>query len=95
MFDRAEITVKAGDGYIGWEEHAPFDAIIITAAAEEIPIPLVEQLGKNGRLVLPVNVLGGYQMLKLITKDEKGIVHKRDIIPVRFVPLVRGNDTTT
>lgn len=82
------ILRKAGDGYRGWPEHAPFDRIIITAAVPEIPAPLIEQLVLGGRLVLPVNVSGGHQMLQVITKTETGI-KKQDIAPVRFVPLVR------
>ena len=83
------IHVKAGDGYKGWKESAPFDAIIITAAAEEVPPPLIAQLKNGGRMVIHVNAGFGYQMLKVISKDEKGTVHKKDTIPVRFVPLVR------
>jgi len=84
------ITVRAGDGYIGWEEHAPFDAIIITAAAPEIPQPLFSQLKKGGRMVLPVNAGVGYQMLKVVTKNEQGDLRAVDTIPVRFVPFVRS-----
>ncbi len=83
------IKVKAGDGYKGWEEYAPFDAIIITAAAEEVPPPLIEQLREGGRMVVPVDVDFGYQMLKVISKGENGNIHEKDTIPVRFVPLVR------
>jgi protein-L-isoaspartate(D-aspartate) O-methyltransferase len=78
------IKVKTGDGYKGWEEYAPFDAIIVTAAPEEVPPPLLEQLKEGGRLVIP---LGEYfQELYLITK-EKGEIKKKSIIPVRFVPM--------
>jgi len=83
------VQVKAGDGYQGWKEQAPFDAIIITAAAEHIPSPLVEQLKEGGRMILPVDVLGGYQMLKVIRKKNDSSIHEEDVIPVRFVPLVR------
>ncbi len=78
------LVVKCGDGFIGWEEHAPFDGIIVTCAPEEIPPPLLEQLTIGGRLVIPV---GSYfQNLMLVTKDSTGIT-KRNIIPVRFVPM--------
>ena len=78
------IYVKSGDGYKGWPEHAPFDAIIITAAPTIIPEPLVEQLRVGGRLILP---LGDYsQDLFLITKNQDGITEQR-LLPVRFVPM--------
>jgi len=78
------VHVRAGDGYRGWPTEAPFDAIIVTAAAPKIPQPLVDQLKAGGRMVIPV---GEYsQDLLLITKDEDEIV-KKSIIPVRFVPM--------
>ena len=78
------IYVKSGDGYKGWPEHAPFDAIIITAAPTIIPEPLVEQLKVGGQLILP---LGDYsQDLFLITKNQDGITEQR-LLPVRFVPM--------
>lgn len=80
------VVVKCDDGYKGWEEHAPFDCIIITAAPEEIPMKLVEQLKVNGRMVVPVGKF--VQELLLITKTEKGFT-KEMIIPVRFVPMVK------
>ena len=78
------IKVKAGDGYLGWPDAAPFDGIIVTAAPPYVPQPLVEQLKVGGKLVIP----GGdiYQELQVYTKREKGIETK-DIIPVRFVPM--------
>lgn len=79
-------VVKCDDGYKGWEEHAPFDCIIITAAPEEIPQKLVEQLKVGGRMVVPVGKY--YQELVLITKTENGLT-KKAIIPVRFVPMVK------
>ncbi|HHI02264.1 MAG TPA: protein-L-isoaspartate O-methyltransferase, partial [candidate division Zixibacteria bacterium] len=75
---------RAGDGYKGWPEAAPFDAIMVTAAAPEIPQPLIDQLKIGGRMVIPVGE--GYQDLILITKNETGVVRK-SIIPVRFVPM--------
>ena len=80
------VVVKCADGYKGWPEHAPFDRIIITAAPEEVPQALVDQLKVNGRMVVPVGKT--YQELLLITKTEKGI-KKKSIIPVRFVPMVK------
>jgi protein-L-isoaspartate(D-aspartate) O-methyltransferase len=78
------IYVKSGDGYKGWPEHSPFDAIIITAAPTKIPQPLVEQLKIGGRMILP---LGEYsQELVLIEKSEDGI-RRKDLLPVRFVPM--------
>ena len=78
------ITVRFGDGYKGWKEHAPFDAVIVTAAPDHIPQPLVDQLKVGGRMVIPV---GDYfQELKLLTKTERGVKEK-NITPVRFVPM--------
>ncbi len=78
------VVVKAGDGYRGWPEHAPFDAIIVTAAPDHVPQPLVDQLGIGGRLVIPVGDWS--QRLILITKDESGVTRRRDL-PVIFVPM--------
>jgi protein-L-isoaspartate(D-aspartate) O-methyltransferase len=84
------VWVKAGDGYKGWKEHAPFDGIIVTCAPEEIPPLLLEQLSIGGRMVIPVGSY--YQELLLITKDLTGISKKR-IIPVRFVPMIKEQQT--
>ncbi|MFW5893920.1 MAG: protein-L-isoaspartate(D-aspartate) O-methyltransferase [Verrucomicrobiota bacterium] len=81
-----EVASKAGNGYFGWEEHAPFDAIIVTAAASHIPPPLVEQLKPDGRMVIPVGPVTQVQKLVLVTKED-GDVIKRPKMPVRFVPL--------
>jgi protein-L-isoaspartate(D-aspartate) O-methyltransferase len=78
------ITVRCADGYQGWKEHAPFDGVIVTAAPDHIPQPLVDQLKIGGRLVIPVGDL--FQELMVVTKTEKGI-KKENIIPVRFVPM--------
>ncbi len=78
------IRVKAGNGYLGWPEHAPFDAIIVTAAPDEIPSALVDQLALNGKMVIPVGT--GVQEMVIITRTERGVVEKRTI-PVRFVPM--------
>ena len=83
------VTVRHGDGYAGWPEMAPFDAIVVTAAAEKVPPPLLQQLGPGGRLVMPV---GGEssQALLLVQKDSAGEISSREILPVRFVPFLRG-----
>lgn len=81
------ILVKCGDGYLGWQEYAPFDAIIVTCAPEEIPQTLVEQLAEGGRMVVPVGSI--YQELMLIEK-ENNEVRKKGIIPVRFVPMIHA-----
>ena len=78
------VQVKAGDGYAGWPEAAPFDGIIVTAAAPKIPQPLIDQLKVGGRMVIPVGDFS--QELMLLTKDKDGII-KQDIFPVRFVPM--------
>ncbi|MBN2020402.1 MAG: protein-L-isoaspartate(D-aspartate) O-methyltransferase [Sedimentisphaerales bacterium] len=89
------VFVKAGDGYFGWEEKAPFDAIIGTAAAEKIPPPLIEQLKPTGRMILPYENEDGFQNLVVVTKDPNGSIHKETVLPVRFVPMtgkVRENE---
>jgi protein-L-isoaspartate(D-aspartate) O-methyltransferase len=81
------VSVRAGDGYLGWPDHAPFDGIIVTAAADEVPAPLVEQLKPGARLVIPVASPGGYQELLVIEKLPDGGTTSRSVLPVRFVPL--------
>jgi protein-L-isoaspartate(D-aspartate) O-methyltransferase len=81
------IHVRTGDGYLGWPEQAPFDRIMVTAAPDHIPQPLVDQLATGGRLVIPVGRAD--QDLLLITRTPQGVVQQRTI-PVRFVPLVRA-----
>ncbi len=81
-----KITVKCGDGYKGWPEHAPFDGIIVTCAPEEIPQPLIEQLKEGGRMVIPVGPESGIQYLYLLEKKE-GAIKRTTIWPVRFVPM--------
>jgi protein-L-isoaspartate(D-aspartate) O-methyltransferase len=82
----ANVHVRSGDGYAGWPEHAPFDAVIVTAAPDHIPQPLVDQLKVGGRIVVPVG--RGDQDLLVMTKTEKGL--REDArLPVRFVPLTR------
>ncbi len=83
------VQTKIGDGYAGWPEQAPFDGIIVTAAAPYVPEPLIEQLSPGGRMVIPVDKNRGAQDLLLIEKDADGKVKETRIIPVRFVPLTR------
>ena len=83
------IRAKIGDGYKGWPEYAPFDAIIVTCAPDHIPKPLIEQLKPKGRIVIPVGSQWGVQDLLLITKNKDGTLKQRPMMPVRFVPLTR------
>lgn len=85
--DYRNVRVKAGDGFFGWPEHGPFDAIIGTAAAGRIPGPLLEQLKPQGRMILPKEDRRGHQYLVLITKKADGSIHQREVLPVRFVPM--------
>lgn len=82
------VEVRCGDGALGWPEHAPYDAIIVTAAAPEIPPALVKQLGPRGRMIVPVGESFDSQQLVLIEKDRAGQVKRRNILDVAFVPLV-------
>ncbi len=86
------VTARVGDGYAGWPDHAPFDAILVTAAPEEIPEPLIEQLAVGGRMVIPVGAEYEVQILKVLTKTEDGLVIVSNVIPVRFVPLTRDEN---
>lgn len=81
------VTTTIGDGYYGWEEHAPYDAIIVTAAAGQIPPPLLKQLKPGGKMIIPVKSFYYVQYLILVSKDEKGDVTTRQTLPVMFVPL--------
>ncbi len=83
----ANIETRGGDGYYGWRGAAPFDAIVVTAAADHIPPPLVRQLKPGGRMVIPVGSRFMVQQLVLLKKDLKGGLSLRQILPVRFVPL--------
>ena len=83
------IRTRIGDGWAGWPEAAPFDAIIVTAAAETVPPPLLAQLKDGGRMVIPLGPAGGAQDLMLVTKRD-GRIETRPLIPVRFVPFVRA-----
>jgi protein-L-isoaspartate(D-aspartate) O-methyltransferase len=82
------VHVRHGDGYQGWPEQAPFDGIIVTAAPDHVPQPLVDQLGVGGRLVIPVGGQREMQFMTVITKTTTGVT-REETIPVRFVPLVR------
>jgi protein-L-isoaspartate(D-aspartate) O-methyltransferase len=84
----SDVVAKEGDGYYGWAEHAPFDGIVVTAAAGHIPPPLVEQLEPGGRMVIPVGGQFQVQQLVLVEKRPDGSVTTRSLVPVRFVPLV-------
>jgi protein-L-isoaspartate(D-aspartate) O-methyltransferase len=83
------VTPRTGDGYVGWKENAPFDAILVTAAPPEVPQPLLEQLAPGGILVIPVGPQSMTQRLLRIEKSADGSTTTREIIPVVFVPLVR------
>jgi protein-L-isoaspartate(D-aspartate) O-methyltransferase len=89
----ASVKVRCGDGFNGWPEAAPFDAIIGTCVAGEVPPPLIEQLEAPGRMVIPIGEVSGLQSLMLIEKDADGKVHRRPLLPVRFVPLLRADPT--
>jgi protein-L-isoaspartate(D-aspartate) O-methyltransferase len=86
------IEVKIGDGYQGWPEKGPFDAIVVSAAAPQVPPALVAQLKSGGRMVIPVGGSGDIQYLKLLVKRADGGVDEKRVLPVRFVPLVPGKN---
>ena len=79
------VTIRCGDGYQGWPEHAPFDVILVAAAPDHVPQPLLEQLAPGGRLVIPVG--RDFQELMLIEKRPDGTLHRRSVAPVQFVPM--------
>jgi len=87
----ANIYCKAGDGYNGWAEYAPFNAIIVTAAPDKVPQPLLDQLAEGGRLIIPVGPTHDIQHLK-IYKKEKGKIKQKNLLAVRFVPFIRDSD---
>ena len=82
-----DVHTRVGDGYFGWPEAAPFDAIIVTAASDHVPPPLVQQLKPGGRMLIPVGGRYATQQLVLVTRDADGLVKTREITPVHFVPL--------
>lgn len=83
------VFVREGDGYLGWPEHAPFDGILVTAGADHVPQPLIDQLAVGARMVIPVGETDRTQVLRVLAKRPDGSVDSRDIVPVRFVPLRR------
>jgi protein-L-isoaspartate(D-aspartate) O-methyltransferase len=83
------VKIKCGNGYLGWPEEAPFDAVIVTAAPEKIPEKLIEQLKDEGKMIIPVGKVNSVQLLKRITKKDNGIIEE-DLLQVRFVPMVNG-----
>ena len=88
----SNVTVRAGDGYAGWPEHAPFDRIIVTAGADHLPKPLIDQLRPGGRMVIPVGRSRNSLDLTVVEKDRRGRIKRRQILPVAFVPLTRSRD---
>jgi len=83
----SNVKIKCANGYSGWQEEAPFDAIIVTAAPEKIPEKLIEQLEEGGKMILPIGPVNSVQYLELVTK-QGGKVIERELLPVRFVPMV-------
>jgi protein-L-isoaspartate(D-aspartate) O-methyltransferase len=86
------VKVKSGDGYLGWPEAAPFDAVVVTCGAKHVPEPLFEQLKPGGKMVIPVGAAGDEQSLRLIVKGPRGERQDRELLPVRFVPLRRADE---
>ena len=89
---RYDVEVRTADGYFGWEEQAPFDGIIVTAAPDHVPQPLLQQLGPGASLVIPVGPIGAVQTLWRFTVDESGEVLAENLGGVRFVPFTRNGD---
>ena len=85
------VRVKIGDGYKGWKQYAPYDAIIVTAAPEVVPPPLIEQLKDGGIMIIPIGPQGGTQYLQLLEK-KNGKLQKKKLLPVRFVPFTRDSE---
>ena len=92
--DYTNVEIKEGDGYYGWPEHAPFDGIIVTAAAPHIPEPLIEQLKVGARLAIPVGLPYMHQELMLVEKKDHNEISTRYILGVAFVPLVGGHQVS-
>ena len=84
------VDARPGDGYYGWAKRGPFDAIIVTCAAGQIPPPLIHQLARGGRMVIPVGSPFSVQSLMLVEKGADGTVRSKSLMPVRFVPLLRA-----
>ncbi len=89
----ANVTSRQGDGYGGWPEHAPYDGIIVTAAAPHVPPPLLRQLKAGGRLVIPIGESGWTQTLKVLAKGQDGAISEREVLDVAFVPLTGDHVT--
>ncbi len=85
-----EVAARSGDGYFGWPEHGPFDAIIVTAAPDHVPQPLADQLGPGAVMVIPVGPIGAVQTLWMFSVDEAGQLRGESLGPVRFVPFTRA-----
>jgi len=92
-FSYDNIEIRNQDGYTGWQEKAPFDGIIVTAAASHIPPALIEQLKPGGRLVIPVGLPHSYQELMLLVKDEDGTTQTESLFGVAFVPLITDEES--
>lgn len=92
--DYDNIETKIGDGYYGWEEHAPYDCIIVTAAVDHIPPPLIKQLKKGGKMAIPVGHPFLTQHLTLVEKSDEGEIKTRNMLAVRFVPFLREGEYT-
>jgi protein-L-isoaspartate(D-aspartate) O-methyltransferase len=90
-FDNVE--TKVADGYYGWPEVAPFDGIVVTAAASHVPPPLIEQLEPGGRMIIPIGNAFAAQQLMLVEKGEDGTITTRQVLPVQFVPFTRAEDS--
>jgi len=88
------IKVKIGDGYLGWKQYAPFDAIMVTAAPEKVPPPLIDQLKEGGTMVVPLGSQRGTQYLQLLEKHN-GKMERTKLLPVRFVPFTRDDENLT
>jgi len=88
----ATVTIRPGDGFAGWPEEAPFDAIVVTAASDHLPPALVAQLRPGGRMVIPIGSGPHHQSLRLIRRDKSGVVHDREVLAVAFVPMLPGTE---
>jgi protein-L-isoaspartate(D-aspartate) O-methyltransferase len=88
-----QVLVQAGDGYFGWPERGPFDVMVIKEAIDHLPPPLLQQLKRGGRMVIPLGPAGGPQYLTVVTRDQEGKLSERRIMPVRFSPLQGGERT--
>jgi protein-L-isoaspartate(D-aspartate) O-methyltransferase len=87
-----DVAVSSADGYFGWSEHAPFDGIIVTAAADHVPEPLIEQLEHGATMVIPVGPVGAVQTLWQFTVDDDGLVTGKNLGSVMFVPFTRAGE---